>query len=493
MKLNKTYDIIVIGAGSGGLTAAVGFTKVGKRVLLVEKEHMGGECTNSGCIPSKALLHRAKTYYNAKLLSGGSEDLDNYRKGALEYVKGKISEVLSDEKPEAFEKMGMDVVIGNAVFENSNTISVDGKMYGFKKAIIATGSSPRMIQIPGLDEEDILTNQNVFSLSEIPKNLLVVGSGPIGMELGQAFAMLGSNVTIVSRDSRFARLEDEKISKVLQKKFGELGITTLLNAELKRASEGVGVVAVKEEKDIEVSYDKVLIAIGRVPNIPEGLDKAGIVYDKHSVVVNKQYRTSNKNVYALGDVAQRFKFTHTADDTARQVVAHIASKHIIRVNNKKAIPKVTYTYPEVASVGMGYKQVCQKYDCSEYMRIEIPYSSNDRAKTDSDTEGILVLTARRLTGTILGANIIGPSAGEIIALFTVAIDRKISMYKLGSTIFAYPTYSLIVKKAGDMFLAETINSFKKDFIHFLYKYSKIFLIAVLLVVSFVWLYKYVVV
>lgn len=466
MNISKTYDVIVIGAGSGGLSAAVGFTKIGKKVLLIEREHMGGECTNSGCIPSKALLHHAKAYYGAKMLSGGSSDLDAYRQGALAYTQGKIDEILKDEKPEDFEKMGMDVVLGEAIFEKPCVLIVGEKRYGFKKAIIATGSSPREISIQGLKKEDILTNQNIFTLSEIPENLLVIGAGPIGLEMGQAFAMLGSNVTIVSRDDRFAALEDEKISPILQKKFEDMGVRILLRAELKEAQNRVGLVTVrnseKKEEIIRVPYDKVLLAIGRVPNIPQGLKEAGIAYDERSVLVDKQYRTSNKDVYAIGDVSQKFKFTHTADDTARQVVTRIASKQILRVNRKKAIPKVTFTSPEVASVGMSNKDVCKKYDCTEYLRIEVPYTKNDRAKTDSASEGLLVLIVRKLTGTVLGANIIGPSAGEIIAVFTLAIDQKISMWKLRSTIYAYPTYSLIVKRAGDMFFAETMGNLKSD-------------------------------
>ncbi len=462
----KTYDIIVIGAGSGGLTAAVGFSKIGKKVLLVEKEHMGGECTNSGCIPSKALLHHAKEYYAATQVAGKSTEGEAFRGSAFSYVREKINAILEEETPEAFEKLGIDVILGEASFKTKCSIQVNGTTYEYKKAIIATGSSPRLLKMEGSDPSMILTNQNIFELQEVPSHLLIIGSGPIGMEMAQAFAMLGSTVTIASIDSRFARLEDEAISPIIQKEFEKLGITIHLNAYIKEIENGEAIFDIKANnispREVRVPFDKVLIAIGRTPNLPKGLDNASITYENYGIVVDSQHRTSNKYVYAVGDVAQKLKFTHTADDIARQVVTHIASKGILRLNTQKAVPKVTYTKPEMAQVGLSHTAALEKYSAEEIIRIEVPYSANDRAKTDSNTDGLMIVIARRLNGAVLGAHIIGEGAGEMIAVFTLAIDRKISLWQLRRTIYAYPTYSLLIKKVGDHFFATQITSLKKD-------------------------------
>ncbi len=471
----KQYDVVVIGAGSGGLTSAVGFSKVGKKVLLVEREHMGGECTNSGCIPSKALLHHAKAYHTAKQIAGESTKSEVYRREAFSYVRSKIDAILEEETPEAFKKIGIDVVMGTAVFHTKCSIQVGDIVYQYKKAIIATGSSPRMIEVSGLKDEDILTNQNIFDLTDVPEKLLVIGGGPIGMEMAQAFAMLGSTVTIAERGSEFGRLEDPAIGPILKKHFEDLGITIETSAMIKTVDAKTArfehMHGEQVTRTFDVSFDKVLIAVGRVPNLPEGIATAGIKSDQYGVTVDSQYRTSNKYVYAVGDVSQRLKFTHTADDIARQVVTRIVSKGFIRVNTKKAVPKVTYTQPEVAQVGLSHKAALAKYSEDEIMRIEVPFTANDRAHTDDDTAGLLVVIARRLNGAVLGAHIIGPSAGELLAVFTLAIDQKISLWKLQKTIFAYPTYSLVIKKAGDYFFGKQLASLKKDILFQLQKHA----------------------
>jgi len=462
----KQYDVVVIGAGSGGLTSAVGFSKVGKKVLLVEREHMGGECTNTGCIPSKALLHAAKEFYTANRLSGETEQNETYRHNAFTYVRDTVQHILDDETPETFEKLGIDVVMGEAVFQSKNSVTVGETEYTFKTAVIATGSGPRLITVPGLKETDILTNQNVFKLDTPPRKLLIIGAGPIGMELGQAFAMLGSDVTIAAIDSKFARLEDEAIRPILQSAFEKLKIKVQLNAFINRVETDTAIFDIKDGEaiveEVHVSFDKVLIAIGRTPNLPAGMTEAGITFDARSIQVDSQYRTTNKNIYAVGDVAQRLKFTHTADDTARQVVARVISKGLIRVSQQKAVPKVTYTSPEIAQVGLSWPEAIEKYSAERIMRIEVPFAHNDRAKTDDKTNGLLVVIAKRINGSILGAHIAGPAAGEILTIFTLAIDQKISLWKLQKLIYAYPTYSLIVKKAADQFVGRQFGDLKTD-------------------------------
>lgn len=462
----KQYDIVVIGAGSGGLTSAVGFAKVGKKVLLIEKEHMGGECTNSGCIPSKALLHHAKTYRQAVNIAGESPQNEAFRANAFSYVREIVDSILADETPEVFGELGIDVVMGEAVFNDKCSISVRDETYQYKTAVIASGSSPRMISVDGMDKKDVLTNQNIFTLSDVPKKLLIIGSGPIGMEMAQAFAMLGSKVTIATIDNTFARLEDPAIGNIIEKEFTALGVEIIKNAFINHVENKLAYFDIKNNErttgTTTVHYDKVLIAIGRTPNLPQGLAAAGIKAESFGIAVDSQHRTSNKYVYAVGDVAQRMKFTHTADDIARQVVARVVSKGWLRLTAQKAIPKVTYTQPEMAQVGMSHEAAIAKYGENRIKRIEVPFITNDRAKTDSNTDGLLIVISRRLTGTILGAHIIGPNAGELLPTFTLAIDEKISLWKLQKSIIAYPTYAQVIKKAGDYFVASQLGTLKAD-------------------------------
>mgnify|MGYP006290221621 CR=1 FL=1 len=467
----QEYDVVVIGAGSGGLTAAVGAAKVGRKTLLIERAHMGGECTNAGCIPSKALLHHAKAYRDARAVSGGSMQSETFRKEAFAYVRKTIKEVLATETVEHFRALGIDVVMGEAEFIDRCALRVDEHTYRYKHAIIATGSRPRTIDVPGLESRQQLTNENLFALPDVPARTLVIGSGPIGMEMGHALALLGSRVTIATIDSEFAKLEDPSIRPILAEQFQQDGVSLLLTAYIDRVEQGEAVFSIKPNgpkgdiaREERVPFDRVLMAIGREPNLPAGLDAAGISYDNRCILVDSQHRTSNKYVYAVGDVAQMLKFTHTADDVARQVITRIASKGWLRVNKHKAVPKVTYTEPEVAQVGLSWEQAKAKYDESELRRVEVPLSEVDRARTDNATGGLLVVIARKLSGQIVGAHYAGPRAGEIIAIFTLAIDQKISLWRLRRTIYAYPTYALIIKKAADAFFAEQIANLKSDVI-----------------------------
>ncbi len=489
--MSTTFDVIVIGAGSAGLTAAVGCAKVGKRVLLIEREHLGGECTNSGCIPSKALLHHAKAYAAAVDISDKTPSNETFRQAALAYVQRKITEVLADETPAHFESQGITVVMGEAVFTSANTVQVKEHTYTFNRAIIATGSAPRLTTIPGLTAEQTLTNQNLFNLTVIPERLLIVGGGPIGLEMGQAFALLGSQVTIVDTGSRFAKLEEVAVAKVTEAAFMKLGITFVPEGEVMAVSGNLATIYRKNTEISEtISFDKVLVAIGRVPNLPTGLTQARITHTESGIVVNQNYQTSNRNVYAIGDVAERLKFTHMADDTARQVVTHLVSRGLLSVNPRKAVPKVTYTSPEMAQVGLSWDAAVSAYGADRLHRIEVSFAHNDRARTDDVTDGVLVVIARRLSGKILGAHIAGPAAGELINIFTIAIDQKLSLWKLRNTIFAYPTYALIIKKAGDYFFAAQIGTLKHDLKRTFFSLAPKVLLAAVWVYALYQLYDY---
>ena len=492
--MDKKYDVVVIGAGSGGLTAAVGFARAGKKVALIERDQLGGECTNSGCIPSKALLHAAKQYHQAHIVMGNTAQGDAYRAGALTYVRTTINTVRAGETPATFAAMGIDVVFGAARFTSLTTVAVARVTYHFKTAIIATGSGPRLIDIAGLNSADIFTNQNIFQTTTLPEKLLILGAGPIGLELGQAFAMLGSAVTLATLEPELAWREDMALRPIIQQAFTDLHITLLTQATMARVENNEAIFTLKNGDatigETRVPFDKILIAIGRTPNLPLGLDKAGVFTTESGITVDSQYQTNNKNVYAVGDVVQHFKFTHTADDIARQVVTRVVSKGLLRVSNQKAIPKVTYTEPEIAQVGITWDVALTRYGEAALRRIEIPFSKNDRAVTDDATTGVLVVIARRLTGSILGAHIAGPRAGELITIFTLAIDEKISLWKLQRLIFAYPTYSLIIKKAADQFVSQQFSELVTDLLYVLKRQTPKLLAALLWLAIILSLYIY---
>ena len=457
----QQFDVVVIGAGSGGLTTAVGCAKIGKRVLLIERSHIGGECTNSGCIPSKALLHHAKSYAAAVAISGENGNTENFRREAFNYVRTKITETLATETPEHFTKIGITVVPGEAIFTGLRTIRVGNEDYTFTQAIIATGSSPRLIEIPSLVAEDTLTNQNLFDQDDVPKRSLIIGGGPIGLEMGQAFSLLGSQVTIVDTGTTLAKLEDPSVANVLQQEFLKAGITFIGNAHVTAVNQKVATITTADGTTHQVPFDKVLVAIGRIPNLPAGLDTASITSTEFGITVDRNYQTNNKRIYALGDVADRLKFTHQADDVARGVVTRIATRGFSTIKTK-AVPKVTYTEPELAQVGMSYADAVTTHGETAIHRIEVPFSANDRARTDSAEAGVLVVIAKRLSGKILGAHSAGAHAGELITPFTLAIDNNLSLWKLRRSIYAYPTYSLLIKKAGDYFFAKQMTTLRGD-------------------------------
>jgi pyruvate/2-oxoglutarate dehydrogenase complex dihydrolipoamide dehydrogenase (E3) component/uncharacterized membrane protein YdjX (TVP38/TMEM64 family) len=464
--MKQTYDVVVLGAGSGGLTAAVGFNKAGRSVLLVEAEHMGGECTNNGCIPSKALLHHANAFYSAQMIAGDTTKSETYRQAAFRYVRDRIDHILATETPETFQKRGIDVVRGEGSFTGRRTIRVGETEYHYARAVIATGSLPRPIDIPGLGAEQLLTNQNFFTQSRLPEKLLVVGGGPIGIELAEAMARLGVSVTLLERSGTFAKLDDPSIRPILQNHLESLGITILTNATLNRVK-GETAYIIQDDKNTTLLFDKVLLAIGRVPQIPAGLETAGITANEHGVSVNNAWRTTNWRVYAVGDVAARHKFTHVADDAARQVVARVVSRGLLRGNARKAIPKVLYTNPEVAQVGLSWDAAVERYGVNQVRRSEVALAHVDRAVTDSATIGVIVLITRRLTGRVLGAHLMAPRAGELLAPLTLAIDEGISAWRLQRLMYAYPTYSLAIKKVADRFVSEQLSDARHDIVNLL--------------------------
>jgi pyruvate/2-oxoglutarate dehydrogenase complex dihydrolipoamide dehydrogenase (E3) component/uncharacterized membrane protein YdjX (TVP38/TMEM64 family) len=460
----KKFDVIVIGAGSGGLTSAIGLTKVGKKVLLIEKEFMGGDCTNFGCIPSKSLIHHAQDYFTAVSLAGETPELKKYKESILGRVRKMVLDIRKEESPEKLEEHfpGLTVIRGEAKFKDSHQVKVAEELYQAKRIIIATGSSPRMIKVKGLEEKKTLNNKNIFDLEEIPKNLVILGGGAIACELAEAFAMIGSKVSIIVR-SKIMRTEEPEISEQVKKNFQAIGIDVLEGANIDKCEDGKVILGKKQ-----VAYDYILLALGRTANCQHlNLSIAGVEFNENGIVVNSSNRTTRKNIFAVGDVASEHKFTHVADDQGRSVIKKIIFP--FATTTKKTIPKVTYLREELASTGMTYEEALKKYSEKEIIKVTVPFKANDRAKTDEVTEGMAIIIARRISGKVLGASILSKNAGEIISFFTLAIQNKISLWKINNIIFPYPVLGLIIKKASDLFIGQSVANLKKDL---LYKIKK---------------------
>ncbi|MFQ5729419.1 MAG: dihydrolipoyl dehydrogenase family protein, partial [Waddliaceae bacterium] len=466
------YPIIVIGAGAGGLVVAIGAAKAGKKVLLIEKGNYGGDCTNFGCIPSKSLIaaaHVAHALKNEK--DYGIEatiSKVNYR-GALERTRRIVEEVRSHEDPAALAKHGVETLTGTASFKDPHTLNValdNGEIQTVlgENIVIATGSYPFTPDIKGIKSCPYCTNETIFDLEEIPQRLGVIGGGPIGSELAQAFQRLGSKVTIIQHGVHLLSREELETQKVLEEVFTKEGITLLLNCEPLEANHVNGKIQIKfrprpesVEKTIEV--DHLLIAVGRRPNIEKlHLEKAGIRTHKQGIEVDNYGRTAQKHIWAVGDVAGHAIFTHVAENEARTVLTNLLLPWPLgsKLDLAQAIPRVTYTDPEVASVGINEEQAIVKYGKNTIASYTVPFSEVDRAITTGRTEGLVKVVTKKWSSQILGATIVGPRAGEMLSQLTTAMRAKIPLRKLASLIHPYPTYSLAIRKAADQWLSKTI-------------------------------------
>lgn len=455
------FDVIVIGAGSGGLTSALGLAGIGKKVLLIEKHKMGGDCTNYGCIPSKTLIKYGKEI--AVLKKYGYEVELDAESAGLEKTREKVAEVLSHESPEVLMKKykTLTVIKGQAEFVDKCEVKVNGEIYKAKKIIIATGSEPRSIKINGLDDKYVLTNKSVFDLKDIPEKLMVIGGGVIACELGEAFANLGSEVSLVVRGDRLLSRYEPEVGDYVARKLEKKGVKVYLKSSVKSVEKNVATLG-----NSKIEFDRVLMAVGRVVDLKElKLENAKVDYNKSGIETDDKNRTSTRGIYAVGDVASKDKLTHNADHQGRNVVKHIVAP--FAPQKRKQIPKVVYMEDEVASIGLSYQEAVKKFGEKEIFKISLDFDRVDRALTDGSS-GKLVLVVRGLRGIILGANIVGPNAGEMIATIGLAMDNGLSIYKLSSSVFAYPTYSRIFKKAGDDFL-RTISSEWKSYLKHLLK------------------------
>lgn len=451
-------DLAIIGAGAGGLSVASGAAQLGARVVLFEHGEMGGDCLNFGCVPSKALIAAANTAHAARnserlgvVASRGSVDFA----GVMAHVRGTIAAIAPHDSQERFEGLGVRVIREAAHFADSRTLQSSTATVRARRIIVATGSRPRVPDIPGLRDEPFLTNETIFSLTQLPERLIVLGGGPIGLELGQAFRRLGSEVVIIEPGVPMGREDPEAASLVVAQIKSE-GVDLKIGCQVKRVEPGPVIVLETPEGEERVSGTHLLLAVGRTPSIDQlNLEIGGVAYDERGIKTDSSLRTSNPRVYAIGDVAGRGQFTHLAGAHAGLLVRRLL--FAVPVDAAKlVVPRATYTSPEVATVGLTEADARAAH--GDDIRVEkVAFSGNDRALAEGDTLGFGKLVTDR-KGRILGATLVGAHAGEQIQLWTLAMSAGVKLSQIAGMIAPYPTRSEINKRMAGQWFTPTLFS-----------------------------------
>ncbi len=456
MSTAKKYHLIVIGAGSGGLVTAAGAAGLGAKVALIEKNKMGGDCLNTGCVPSKAIIRTAKLAYDART---------SHRFGIPDFSPTiEISEVMESvrevqkklephDSPERFASLGVDVYFGNYRFVSPHEISDGKETLKAKRFVIATGAAPFIPPIKGIHEVPFLTSDNVWDLTELPKRLVVLGGGPIGVELVQAFARLGSKVSVVEMLDCLLNREDPEASCLIRDLLQKEGVETLVNTkaeEVRKTSSGyeLAVTHATEGKK-SVPFDEILVAVGRAPNV-EGLDleKAGGRYSKKGVEVDRYLRTSTQHMYACGDVVGPYQFTHTADFQARLILRNALFPGKSKIEYR-VVPWCTFTDPEVARVGLNEKEAKEKGICCDVYNYSM--RELDRAVCDREDVGFVKVLTQKGSDRILGVTLVASHAGDLIHEFVLAMHQRIGLKKIASMIHIYPTLAEVSKRVADSY------------------------------------------
>lgn len=459
------YNLVVVGAGTAGLVAAAGAAGLGAKVALVERHLLGGDCLNVGCVPSKAMIRSARAAadlrrapgYGMRLAGGAEADFP----AVMERLRRLRSEISAHDSAERFRALGVDLFLGAARFAGADSVEVEGRTLRFARAVLATGARAAAPDVPGLAEAGFLTNETVFNLTQRPVRLAVVGAGPLGCELAQALARLGSRVSIIERGPQFLSREDPDAAALLAESFRRDGIETLLNTRV------TGVTVSPEGKQVHLEsgggasmivVDEILVAAGRAPNV-EGLnlEAAGVAYDARSgVTVNDLLQTSNPRIYAAGDVCLKHKFTHTADASARIVIQNALFLGRKRLS-ALTVPWCTYTDPEIAHVGFYERDAReQKVAVDTFMQ---PMAEVDRALLDGEPEGFVKVHVAQGTDRLVGATVVARHAGEMISELTLALVAGAGLRTLADVIHPYPTQAEAIRKVADAYNRTRLTPF----------------------------------
>jgi pyruvate/2-oxoglutarate dehydrogenase complex dihydrolipoamide dehydrogenase (E3) component len=460
------YNLVVLGAGTAGLVTAAGAAGLGAKVALVERHLMGGDCLNVGCVPSKTLIRASRAAadvreaeaFGVRVPEGVSVDFP----AVMERMRRLRAGISPHDSAARFRDLGIDVYLGQARFCGRDSVEVDGRTLRFSRAVVATGARASAPPIPGLAEAGFLTNETVFSLTELPRRLAVIGAGPIGCELAQAFARFGSHVTILEANHQILGREDRDAAAIVERSLRRDGVD--LNC-------GAKIIAVRRDGDEKVlelegetgprtlRCDEILVGVGRAPNVEGlGLEAAGVEHDRTGVTVDDRLRTSNPKVFAAGDICSRYKFTHTADAMAR-----IAIQNALFLGRAKlsalTIPWCTYTDPEIAHVGLYEGEARDRG-----IRVRTFFQDLgkvDRAIIDGEVEGFVKVHVRDRTDEILGATIVARHAGEIISELTVAMVNGVGLKGIARAIHPYPTQAEAIRRVGDAYNRTRLTPFVK--------------------------------
>ncbi len=474
----KKYDIIVIGAGSAGLGNAGMANALGLKTLMIEEHenNFGGDCTNFGCVPSKALIHVAKLFHGARKAQDyglqilGKADM----KKVLAYIHKHQAHIKAEEDAEHHRQAGIDVEIGRARFTDKKTIEVNGKQFTARKILLCTGSSPRYLNIPGIEKVTTYTNETLFfDCQELPAQLLVIGGGAIGCEMAQAFQRLGSQVTIVDRGERLLGKERPEISAILGDVFKEEGIKVIHEATVKSFENGEAIIETKDGTTQRVGLDVVLMAVGRVVNVKDmGLEKAGIALtDRGRIKVNDYFQSTNKKVYVLGDGAGKYMLSHGAEKMVKLLWRNMLNPLFKKKDKTHDLSWVTFTDPEVATFGYSEEQMNKKRIL--YYRQDQTFSEDDRAIVDEYPYGRMSVWTNRFGAledrTIKAATMIAPKAGDLIQELQLAAEAGVPIGKMANRVYPYPVASRINQKTILGITDKAFGKNKRRFAKFMFK------------------------
>ena len=465
MSREKDYDLCIIGGGAAGLVTAAGAATLGAKVILIEKNKLGGECLYTGCVPSKALIHSANTAYriNTAKQVGLSASLNEVEQSTvMQHVDDVIKRIEPNDSPERFQKLGVEILFSDAKFVNTETLSVGQQTITAKNFVLATGSRPAIPSIIGINTIDYHTHETIFNLQENIEHLIILGGGAIGCELGQSFSRLGSAVSIITRSGLMPR-EDEDMSGVIQQQFEVEGIDLYLKnkvREVVKTKQGIAV-HLDDLQMTVIEGSHLLIATGRKSNIDNlGLEAAEVETKNGFLTLDSRLRTTNRHIFACGDVAGPFLFTHMAEHQAGIVLRNTLFKLPVKSQTSR-IPWCTFTSPELARVGLSEREALEQG--VKHNVYTFPFDEIDRAITDEQAIGMAkIITSPR--GKILGACIVGPQAGELIAEYTLAISAGLSLSALSKAIHIYPTLAQINRRVADQRLKAGLTGNRKKWI-----------------------------
>ncbi|HVF88268.1 MAG TPA: FAD-dependent oxidoreductase [Pyrinomonadaceae bacterium] len=475
------YDLIVIGGGSAGLVAAVGAAELGARVCLVEKRALGGDCLYTGCVPSKTLIRSARFAAEVRRAEDfGFAPIEwQLKEPGFASVTDRVQRVIKiieeHDAPERFRRMGVDIIFGTPRFTSPDELEVgeekgnesNTRVLRARRFCIATGSRPSAPPVEGLKETGFLTNEEVFHLKKLPRSLVVLGAGPVGLELAQCFARFGSRVTVVEMAERVLPKEDEEVSAALRDFLRIEGLEILLRTKAvgaRRDDDGQKVLTIEDDGGRrELRAEEILVATGRAPNV-EGLnlEAIGVRHDARRIVTDSYLRTARAHIFAAGDVTGNYPFTHMAAYEAALVVRNaLFFWPLMKKTNFRVVPWATYTDPEVARVGLTEAEAREKYGDGKVRVYRSTFDENDRAQAEGETRGFAKLVCVGRKGEIVGAHIVGAHAGELIHEVVLAMKERLSASALGGMIHVYPTLTQVTQRAGLDAVLASLRPFKK--------------------------------